>query len=114
MPPRKRAGSKRGASASVEPESSQVVPELPPSPQTGKIPPQARFPALVLLSLLISYTLNTVASPFTSGDLASISAHRDTIYEVAFFLSWRAVELGVGWYNGFDSKLSLLTAASYT
>ena len=111
MATRKRAGSKRGASA--EPERSQIaqvaqnLPEVPEVSEVlpSKLPEQAQFPLLVTLSLLASYGLYTVTSPFTSGDLSTVSAHRDKSYEVLFFLIWRALELGVGWYNEFDSKL---------
>ena len=115
MATRKRAGSKRAAS--VEPERSQAaavaakLPEaLPPVPRVKStdfgIPAQAQYPAVVLSSLVISYLLYTITSPFTSGDLATVSTHRDAVSEVALFLSWRAAELAIGWYNGYDSRRS--------
>ena len=109
MATRKRAGSKRGAS--VEPERSQIaqvaskLPERPPEVSPPDMKDRLRFPVLVATSLLTSYLLYTFSSPFTSGDLATVSAHRDAFHEVAVFLAWRTVELGIGWYAEYDSEL---------
>ena len=115
MATRKRAGSKRGASA--EPERSQlaeaaakVQEQLPEIPEIRAESPAIydgiRFPALVAASMVVSYFLYTLTSPFTSGDLSTVSAHRDKSHEVLFFLAWRAAELGIGWYANYDSKWS--------
>ena len=104
MATRKRANSKRGSSA--EPERAQAI-QSPLNSLTSpmsKIPHGSRFPLLVVSSLTLSYSLYTIAAPYTSGDLSTVSAHRDKTYEVAFFLVWRALELSIGWYEGFDSK----------
>ena len=110
MATRKRANSKRGPS--VEPERAQAAQPSTnppasnvPASQISKIPENFRLPLLVTSSLFFSYVLYSFAAPYTSGDLATVSGHRDRVYEIVFFLLWRAVELSVGWYEGFDSKI---------
>ena len=79
-----------------------TIPAASPAP-TSKLPPQIRFPLLVVLSLTISSSLYSLVSPFTSGDLATVSRSRDNWLEIVGFLSWKATELAIGWYGGFDS-----------
>lgn len=69
----------------------------------SSLPPQARFPLLVVLSLSISSLLYSLVTPFTSGDLATVSRSRDNWWEIAGLLGWKATQLAVGWYGGFDS-----------
>ena len=78
------------------------LPELPEMP--SKIPAALRFPLLVILSMAMSSFLYASASPFTSGDLSNISAQRDQWWEVAGLLGWRAFELAIAWWGGYDSK----------
>ncbi|KAG8534176.1 uncharacterized protein KY384_001020 [Bacidia gigantensis] len=105
MAGRKRAGSKRGAS--VEPELSTTtrlaskIPEVP-TPSSLRIPAYLQFPILVALSMATSSVLYTVAAPFTSGDLASVSAQLDEWWEIGGILLWKAIELGAGWWLGYD------------
>ena len=114
---RKRAGSKRGPSA--EPEHSHAVlpvpgaaklPQLPEMPATpaSQIPAPLKFPLIVALSMATSSFLYASASPYTSGDLSTVSASRDQWWEVAGLLGWRAAELAVGWWGGFDSQSCIL------
>ena len=79
-----------------------TIPAASPAP-TSKLPPQVRFPLLVVLSLTISSSLYSLVSPFTSGDLATVSRSRDNWLEIVGFLSWKATQLAIGWYGGFDS-----------
>ena len=79
-----------------------TIPAASPAPNS-KLPPQIRFPLLVVLSLTISSSLYSLVSPFTSGDLATVSRSRDNWLEIVGFLSWKATELAIGWYGGFDS-----------
>ena len=69
---------------------------------------QVRFPLLVVLSLTISSLLYSLISPFTSGDLATVSRSRDNWWEIAGLLGWKATQLAVGWYGGFDSMHSVV------
>ena len=74
-----------------------------PAP-TSAIPTPLQFPILVIAQLALSAALYTAASPFTRGDLATISGHRDRWYEIGVLLSWKVVELAAGWWGGYDSK----------
>lgn len=114
MPPRKRAGSKRGASAEAEQDSIVPtavaaklpdLPEIPAPPSPSNLASPIRFPILVVLSYGLSTLLNAAASSFTSGDLATVSAHRDSWWEIVGLLGWRAAELAMGWWGEYDSKL---------
>lgn len=40
-----------------------------------------------------------------SGDLATVSRSRDQWWEVAGLLGWKAGQLAVGWYGGYDSMM---------
>lgn len=53
--------------------------------------------------MALSSFLYSIVSPFTSGDLASVSHTRDSWWEVSLLLGWKAVQLAVGWYGGYDS-----------
>jgi len=77
---------------------------MSPAPNS-KFPPRARFPLLVLLSMVLSSFLYSIASPFTSGDLAAVSHTRDSWYEVSALLGWKVAQLAVGWYGGYDSTI---------
>ena len=109
MATRNRASSRRGPS--IEPEQQSAISanvasklsEIPASP-TNRLPEAAKFPLLVTLSMGLSSTLYAFSSSFTSGDLSTVSAHRDQWWEVAGLLAWRVTELGTSWYGGFDSK----------
>ena len=74
------------------------------SPAANSIlPAQARFPILVVSSLTISSLLYSVVSPFTTGDLATVSKSRDNWVEITGLLAWKATQLAVGWFGGYDS-----------
>ena len=51
----------------------------------------------------LSSFLYTFASPFTRGDLAVVSNTRDEWWEVFVLLGWKAAQLAVSWYGGYDS-----------
>jgi len=97
------ARTKRSASKSATPsEPPATLPAASPAPSSG-FPAQLRFPVLVILSMTLSSVLYSVASPFTSGDLATVSRSHDEWWEVAGLLGWKAAQLAVGWYGGYDS-----------
>ena len=110
MAGRKRAGSKRGSSVELDQPSAvpaavaAKLPDMPSAPK-ARISEAMRFPLLVGLSMATSSILYAASSSFTSGDLSTVSAHRDQWWEVAGLLGWRATELAVGWYGGYDSRL---------
>lgn len=68
------------------------------------IPTAFQFPALTFLSMSLSSLLYATVSPYTSGDLSTVSAHRDAWVEVGGLLAWRAIELAASWYEDFDCK----------
>lgn len=68
------------------------------------MPAELRFPLLVVFTFGLSSFLYTLASPYTRGDLSTVSGYRDAWWEVAGLLGWRVAELGVGWWAGFDSE----------
>ena len=57
-----------------------TIPALSPAPNS-KLPAQLRFPLLVFSSLTLSASLYFLISPFTSGDLATVSRSRDNWLE---------------------------------
>ena len=83
-----------------EPAEQQIV----ASTRIPHLPEALRFPLLVILNITLSAVLYTVASPYTKGDLATVSGHRDQWWEIAALLGWKAVELAVGWWGGYDSE----------
>lgn len=84
-----------------------TIPAASPA-SNSKLPAQVRFPLLVVLSLTISSFLYSLVSPFTSGDLATVSKSRDNWWEIVGLLVWKATQLAVGWYGGFDSMNAAL------
>ena len=70
----------------------------------SKIPASLRFPVLVALGLSFSSFLYTLVSPFTKGDLATVSGFRDQWWEIVGLLAWKGVELAAGWYGGYDGE----------
>ncbi|KAL9075308.1 MAG: hypothetical protein Q9161_001685 [Pseudevernia consocians] len=93
-----------------------TIPAASPA-SNSKLPAEFRFPLLVVLSLTISSFLYSFVSPFTSGDLATVSRSRDNWWEIGALLGWKATQLAVGWYGGFDSTdfaaLTFLTHLPY-
>ena len=91
------------------PTSTSKALNKPASPQAAPVPaskvsPQFRFPALIALSIILSSALYTAVSPFTKGDLATVSGHREQWYEITGLLAWKVAELAVGWWGGYDSE----------
>lgn len=86
------------------PESDEQEVAIRAPVPTSKIPEALRFPLLVALNIVFSWALYNVASQFTKGDLAVVSGRRDQWWEIAGLLGWKAVELAVGWWGGYDSE----------
>ncbi|EPE36762.1 hypothetical protein GLAREA_08925 [Glarea lozoyensis ATCC 20868] len=82
------------------------------APLQSKLPTPLRFPLLVVLSLSLSSFLYSLAAPVIEGDLASVSRRLEGWGEVLGLAGWKAGELGLGWWGGFDgydlAALSLL------
>ncbi|KAK4690277.1 hypothetical protein P7C71_g6476, partial [Lecanoromycetidae sp. Uapishka_2] len=90
------ARTKRSASKSaIASAPPATLPALSPAPSSN-FPAQLRFPLLVVLSMVLSSILYSVASPFTSGDLATVSRSHDEWWEVTGLLGWKAAQLAVG------------------
>lgn len=96
------------ARTKTTPSKSKATPALPsdvsPPAIASKIPKPLRFPLLVALNLSLSSLLYTAVSPFTKGDLATVSGYRDQWWEIGGLLGWKAVELAMGWFGGYDSE----------
>ena len=88
-----------------------TIPAASPA-SNSKLSTQIRFPILVVLSLTISSLLYSLVSPFTSGDLATVSRSRDNWWEIVGLLGWKVSQLAFGWYGGFDSMDQRLLMAS--
>ncbi|KAL2000123.1 hypothetical protein VTN02DRAFT_3538 [Thermoascus thermophilus] len=73
-------------------------------PRVSRIPSPVRFVLVVLGSLVSSSLLFTLAAEITQGDLAPVSKHLETWWEVGGLVAWRAVELGLAWILGFDGR----------
>ena len=95
---RTRHGSK--TEARVEPPAT--LPALSPAPNS-KLPAQLRFPLLVLMTWILFGTLWSTISPFTAGDLATVSRSRDDWGNIVGLMVWKAALVAVGWYGGYDS-----------
>ena len=81
-----------------------------PSPASNSIfSAQVRFPLLLLFSLTFSSLFYSLVSPFTTGDLATVSRSRDNWWEIAGLLGWKATQLAIGWFGGLDSTYSSCT-----
>lgn len=74
---------------------------------TSRLPNYLRFPLLVTLSLTASSLSYSLASEYIAGDFASVSRRLNNPWEVLGLLAWRASELAVGWYCGYDGGSSL-------
>jgi len=96
-------GSSRPTSSAGDP---QTVAKAPAQSKPPIVPAPLQFPLLVVLSMTLSSFLYAGSSSFTSGDLSTVSGYRDQWYEVAGLLAWRASELAVGWWGGYDSERS--------
>ena len=90
--------------------SQPLSPVSPASP--GQFPPVRKqtqsaywtYPVVVLTSFVISTALFSFVGTFTAGDLAAVSRRVDTLWEVGSVWLYRAVELGVYWFAGYDGK----------
>lgn len=76
----------------------------PVVPRLARIPTPARFLLVVLSSLVVSSILFTLTAALTVGDLGLVSKHLEEWWEVSGLMAWRAVEVGLPWVLGYDSK----------
>ena len=91
-----RKGSKAGQRIDREP---RLGPE-----SESKIPKGLRFPLVAFLSLSTSLALRSVSSPFSSGDLGTVTTQRDDWLEIVGFVGWRIAELATTWWLDYDGK----------
>lgn len=102
MSPKKQSSSK----SAKAPERDFTEALAPAVPRLARIPSPARFSLAVLSSLILSSVAFTLTSHLTVGDLGLISKHLEEWWEVGGLVAWKAVEIGLGWVLGFDSKCS--------
>lgn len=82
--------------------------------RASKLPAPMRFPLLVVLSLSLSGLLYSFVAEYTTGELASVSRSLNEWWEVGALVGWKAFELGLGWFGGYDSyDLAALTLLSH-
>ncbi|RDW83389.1 hypothetical protein BP5796_04880 [Coleophoma crateriformis] len=96
--------------------SSKIAAPFSASTRISKLPEPLRFPLLVTLSLTLSSLLYSFSAQFlnTEGDLAAVSRRLDQWWEVGALLGWRACELSLAWWGGYDGyDLAALSALSH-
>ncbi|KAL3423680.1 hypothetical protein PVAG01_05427 [Phlyctema vagabunda] len=96
--------------------TGKAVAIKPPPARASKLPSVLRFPLLVTLSLTFSSLLYSFSAQVlqTEGELAAVSRRLDQWWEVGALLGWRAAELALGWWGGYDSfDLSALAVLSH-
>lgn len=71
-------------------------------PPDSKIPTVLRFPLVTVFSLGISLALRSVSSPFSTGDLGTVTTQRDDWTEIAGFVGWRVADLALAWWSNYD------------
>lgn len=94
--------------AAVNGPAKPVGPTTPlpaPAPSSG-LPETLKFPLVVVLAFSFTTILYQIASIFISG-LGSVSRKDPTLDQALGFYVWRIVELGVGWYLGYDGMISM-------
>lgn len=100
MSPKKKKSSSGGDRTHPAQETSTASVRA----RLARIPSPARFFLVVLGSLVFSSILFTVTASWTVGDLGLVSKHLEEWWEVGGLMAWRAVEVGLAWGLGFDSK----------
>ena len=89
-----------------------VVPSSPmSSAPKSTIPSILRFPVLVLMSMTLSFSLYSITSDFSTGELSLVSNTRDKWWEIAGLLALKVAELAYGWWADYDSEY--FTAPDY-
>ncbi|KAI9645783.1 hypothetical protein NHQ30_005216 [Ciborinia camelliae] len=83
--------------------------------KSSKVPAMLRFPLVVILSLVgssLAYSLS--AAYLDREDLGRVSRKLDGWNEMRILLSWRAMELALGWFGNYDGyDLAALTLLSH-
>jgi hypothetical protein len=88
--------------ATVNGPAKAVGPVTPlPTPPSSGLPEVLKFPLVVVLAFSFTTILYQIASIFVAG-LGSVSRKDPTNAQLVGFSAWRIVELGVGWYFGYD------------
>lgn len=81
-----------------------------PTRQTSGLPAELKLPLLVLLNFSFSFLLSSVAAVLSGHELGTVSRKDPDLLQAFAFLLWRAVELGIGWYLGYDGIILSLRA----
>ena len=102
------ARTRHGSKTETRVQPPATLPALSPAPNS-KLPAQLRFPLLVLMTWTLFGILWSTISPFTAGDLATVSRSRDDWWNIVGLMVWKAALVAVGWYGGYDSMQMLLT-----
>src|SRR5262249_53089100 len=78
-----------------------------PTRPTSSLPAQVRLPLVILLNFSFSFLLSSVAAVLSGHELGTVSRKDPDLLQAFTFLLWRVVELGIGWYLGYDGMYSL-------
>lgn len=81
-------------------------PAMPLPTRSSSLPAQVRLPLVVLLNFSFSFLLSSVAAVLSGHELGTVSRKDPDLLQAFAFLLWRAVELGIGWYMGYDGIVS--------
>lgn len=101
MPPKKKTSSKADNVRERDPKRALAAAT---QIRLARIPSPARFLLVVVGSLIVSSVLFTLTANLTQGELGLVSKHLEEWWEVGGLVAWRAVEVGLAWILGFDSK----------
>jgi hypothetical protein len=73
---------------------------------TSSLPAQVRLPLVILLNFSFSFLLSSVAAVLSGHELGTVSRKDPNLIQAFALLLWRAIELGIGWYLGYDGTPS--------
>ena len=107
MAPRKRPPTEDEA-ATTQAAVIVTTPQVSPLTSTAKLPTILRFPLVVILTLSINALTNTIAADILGPSLAPVSRTLNEGWQAAAVVTWKALELGVAWFMGFDGTLHCL------
>lgn len=79
------------------------------------LPSWARFPLVLIMNMCLSSAMYSVSAPWMAGELAFVSKKYEGWTVLTGLLTWRGVELGLGWFGDYDSYdlMSLVIVQSF-
>lgn len=80
-----------------------VVREAPKGP---RIPTILTFPLVVVMASSLLVLANTALVELTGPKLYPVSRNLREDWQIAVVTGWKVLELGIGWFAGFDGRFS--------